>query len=423
MSTAGQLPSSFDTPLDQLLGTELKGTPNKLIARKMVEYSQSDGGPPVSADGSTIARYKKGVHRPSERSRDVLVAVLSKLANRDVSAEELGYTTPEPRTSEFFIPELSLVRPGIVTLAQEPIDPAFVGHLQLMLTEHVRMDALAGPRYILDTLRSQLILVEELCGKARGAMRASLLEVSARFCEFAGWLYQDSGDLQASLYWTNQGMDYAEELGDNHLMSYILMRKSNILTEAGRGAQGLGLANAALRRWEDITPELRAVALRQLANAHALFGEADECRRALDTAMAQVLDADPDDPGRLAKYCTPSYIEMEAAQSWVLLGRPERAIETYNLGLADWPVSQRRDQGLCAARLASACVRVGEFEQATLAGAKAIELTQLSPSARSMGVLRDLSRQLSASREKAVGDLRGMLSNVRQFPKPYSASA
>ncbi|WP_282779956.1 hypothetical protein [Nocardia sp. CC201C] len=421
MSTGERQSGRHQTPLAELLA-ELN-LPNKALARKMVEHSQSDGREPISPDGSTIARYKAGVHRPKERSLEVLLAVLNQFAGREVTAAELGYAEPESPLVQGIDECLSLARPSVLTLVPEPIDPAFVQHLQLMLTEHVRMDAWAGPRYIIESLRGQLTVVEDLCGKARGEMRASLLEIGARFCEFAGWLFQDSGDLKTALYWTNQAMDYAEELGDTHLISYVLMRKSNILTDAGKAAQGLGLANAALRRWDEITPELRAVALRQLSNAHALFGEKDECRRALDSAMAQVLDADPDDPGRLAKYCTPSYIEMEAAQSWVLLGEPERAITTYSSGLADWPEAQRRDQGLCSARLASAYVRVGELEESMRVATRAVELYQLAPSARSLSVLRDLSKRLSTARGKPVNELKGLLARAVQVPRGYSVSA
>ena len=57
------------------------------------------------------------------------------------------------------------------------------------------------------------------------------------------------------------------------MVSYVLMRKSNIATDAGQPGHGLGLANAALKQHQQLTPRLRAVALRQRANAYAMFAE------------------------------------------------------------------------------------------------------------------------------------------------------
>ncbi|WP_433593960.1 hypothetical protein [Nocardia sp. CA-145437] len=412
MNVTGQELTRPNERLNQLI-TKL-GVGNKTVARKMVECSAADGGEPVSPGGSTIGRYRSGVHRPNARSAEVLAAALSEFAGRPIALEEIGYP---PKNSDRVESGLLHggylgVSSGLMPFTSDVIDPAFVDHLRFLLDEHVRMDALTGPRYVLDALRGELAVVEELCGKARGGMRQSLLEVGARFSEFAGWLFQDSGDLEAAMYWSNIAMDYAEELGSTHLTSYVLMRKSNIATDRGYAAKGLGLANAALRRWDHITPELRAVALRQLANAHAMIGEVDDCRRALDKAMAEALEIDPNSPGNLAKYCTPSYIEMEAAHSWVRLGEPGRAIETYASGLADWPTSQRRDQGLCSARMASACLGAGEFEEATRAATQATELFRSAPSARSLAVLRDLSKRAGTIRGDAVSELKLTLSQV-----------
>ncbi|BEK87194.1 hypothetical protein GCM10010198_67710 [Nocardia seriolae] len=336
-----------------------------------------------------------------QRTCDVMVSVLSIAAGEPLTAADIGYPD-EPAHDLDVDVEMPKARVDLISLPFETVDREFVDHLKTLLDAHARMDALSGPRYVVGTLQGELQLIEDLCGKARGAMRPALLEVGTRFCEFAGWLYQDSGDLRRALYWTNRAMDYAEELYDPHLRSYVLQRRSNIATESGYAAQGLGLANAALRCWDEIPPELRAVALRQQANAYAMTEEADDCRRALDQAMEQVLSIDPSGPSSLALYCTPSYIEMEAANSWVRLGHPERAIETYEVALGDWPASQRRDQGLCTARLASAYVGVGEFESGARAGTDAAKVIRSAPSARALGVLRDLAQRVRPVRNDAI---------------------
>ncbi|MFE3195035.1 hypothetical protein ACFXHA_38935 [Nocardia sp. NPDC059240] len=372
------------------------------LANRMRQYSAQDGGPIVSLKHSNILRYISGeTGRPKKRACDVMVSVLSIAAGVPLTAADIGYPDKPTHDPDVDI-EMSSARVDLLSLPFETVDKEFVDHLKSLLDAHARMDALSGPRYVVGTLQGELQLIEELCGKARGSIRPALLEVGARFCEFAGWLYQDSGDLRRALYWTNRAMDYAEELYDPHLRSYVLQRRSNIATESGYAPQGLGLANAALRCWDEIPPELRAVALRQQANAYAMTGESDECRKALDQAMEQVLSIDAAGPSSLALYCTPSYIEMEAAHSWVRLGQPERAIETYTVALGDWPASQRRDQGLCTARLATAYIGVGEFDAGARVGMDAGNVIRSAPSARALGVLRELAQRVRPVRHEAI---------------------
>ena len=61
-----------------------------------------------------------------------------------------------------------------------------------------------------------------------------------------------------------------------------------------------------------------------------------------------------EDENDIARYCTPSYIEMEAANCWVELEKPKEAIKTLHQGLKVWQPEFRRDLGLCLSRLAVA---------------------------------------------------------------------
>ncbi len=110
------------------------------------------------------------------------------------------------------------------------------------------------------------------------------------------------------------------------------MRKSNIATdadEADEAGHAAGHANAALARGQLLTPRLRAVALRQKANAHVLLGERDEFARAHDAAHIAAAAGMSQDEDDAAPYCTPSYVEMEAWASLVRLGCPAEAIPIF----------------------------------------------------------------------------------------------
>lgn len=232
---------------------------------------------------------------------------------------------------------------GVVALPDGPVVSAAAARTELVLADalietldqYATTDNLAGARSLLQVVPQQIAFIDRLLDGSRGRTRARLLYVAARFAEFAGWLNQDAGDLHAAMRWSNSALDLAVEAGDPHLVSYVRMRKSNIASDAGNPTLALAFARAALQNPRELTPRLLAVALRQEANAHVLSGNADECARTLDLAFQHAEDAQ-DDAADVARYCTPSWVEMEAAHCWVALGKPAKAITTLQQSLADF---------------------------------------------------------------------------------------
>ena len=122
------------------------------------------------------------------------------------------------------------------------------------------------------------------------------------------------------------------------------MRKSNIATESGQPGHGLGLANAALKQHQQLTPRLRAVALRQRANAYAMLRESASFVQDIEGALIQATDGASQAENDLAPYCTPSYVEMEAGAAWVRLNAADSAIPVFEDSRAQWTtVEQVRD--------------------------------------------------------------------------------
>ena len=274
-----------------------------------------------------------------------------------------------------------------------------VQYLQSVFMQHTQAEPMIGPRLLVTPVQAQMPMIEQFCQDARGPVREDVLRVGTRYAEFLGWLYQDSGDPVTAMKWTNQALDYAQELDDLVLTSYVQQRRSNIATEAGRPGNGLGFANAALSRGRDLPPSIQAVALRQLANAHALLGEAEECAQALDRARELAARADPADPTDIASYCSVPYVDMEAANCAVLLRRPDDAVQTFRASLAQWPDGQERDQGLCFARLASASAILGDVESAAEYGHAALAVALDTGSARVLKELYQLESHLTPWRK------------------------
>jgi len=277
------------------------------------------------------------------------------------------------------------------------VGPELLDHLDRVFDDCARTDNLAGPRYVGGTVTQQLTMLDELCSQTNGRTRDELLARAARYAELAGWLHQDAGNLDAALYWSDRAMEYAQVLDDPHLTSYILMRKSNVTTDAHQAGRALGLVTAALRHPDRLTPRLRAVALRQQAVASALAGEADACGRAVDAAMAEAVQAaaGPTGEPELASYCTPAYIAMEAGACWTQLAVADKAITALRQGLDDCPAAQQRDRGLGLARLASAHAVAGDPEQACTVAHQAVAVSVRTASARTITELRSLRGRLA----------------------------
>ena len=81
---------------------------------------------------------------------------------------------------------------------------------------------------------------------------------------------------------SSMALDFAQETGDETLISYILMRRSNIATDAKRPELALKLADAALDKMPHLPPRSCAVALRQRAHAFAQLDQSDDCANTLD---------------------------------------------------------------------------------------------------------------------------------------------
>jgi tetratricopeptide (TPR) repeat protein len=221
-------------------------------------------------------------------------------------------------------------------------------------------------------------------------------------------LHQDAGELRAAMQWSNTALDLAQEASDAHLVSYIRMRKSNVASDARKPDLAIAFARAALQNPGSLTPRLRAVALRQEAHGYALAGNYNACARALDHAFQHAVDA-PDDEADIARYCTPGYIEMEAAHCWIELGKPAKAIATLQQGLADWQPHFRRDLGLCLARLAVAHAGTGQPDEALAVAQHALVIAADTRSQRTAGQLHHASELLAREAPDHARNLRHTL--------------
>lgn len=332
-----------------------------------------------SVTQSQLSRIESGRNRV-----DTLDKLIHYARSLKMPADLLWFELPEqtvesPRQSDrgvFALPDGLLVPAAGVRTGS-----ALADSLLDTLNHYSTTDNLAGPQSLVGIVPQQLKFIDELTAAARGRDRTRLLYVGARFAEFAGWIYQDTGALASAMQMSSIASDYAQEIGDDALSSYVLMRRSNIASDAARPELALKLANAALEHSIQLPPRHIAVALRQQAQSYAQLGNERACAHALDAAL-RYAERGVDTERDIARYCTPEYVHMEAARCWVELGKPGEAIETLQRGLAQWQTEYRRDLGLCLAQLAVAHAGNGQIEHALVVADRALQIARETGSFR-----------------------------------------
>jgi hypothetical protein len=285
------------------------------------------------------------------------------------------------------------------------LDPVTVDYFRAVLEQHVRADNLMGPQHLINVVKAQAALLDDILPGARKDVRDDLLVLACRYNELVGWLHQDAGDPHQAMVHSDRAMDYALAIDRPSETAYLLMRKSNIASDLGNPDRALGLTVAAMRGASRVSPQIRALVLGQQARAHALRGDGGECARSLDAAMRAMAEQVTASE-RIAAYCTPAYVQMQAATCWAELRMPHRAIPVFEEALSSFPTFMRRDQGLCLTRLASAHAGAGDRGSACRVGRQAVRTVEAATSARSLWELRELRKRLAPwRRDTEVSDL------------------
>lgn len=161
-------------------------------------------------------------------------------------------------------------------------------------------------------------------------------------------------------------------------------------------AQAIGLARAAQRASSRLPDQMRAAITQQEARGLALDGDETACHHKLDEALCWAAPADLNGDARSGQgaFCTASYIELQRAECWLALSRPQRAVPTYESALADLPAVYNRDRGHGLAQLSAALVAINEPERAASVASEALAIASGCGSGRTLRRIRVVGSQL-----------------------------
>ncbi len=267
------------------------------------------------------------------------------------------------------------------------VDQEVIEYFRRLLAEHYTGDKMLGPRQLLGPVMSQLAVLDTLRKQARPPVAKLLLRTLAQYAEFVGWLQQDGGAFHAAMHWSDRATQWAQAAGDYQMVAYLVIRKSNIACLADDATTAVDLAAAAQDVPGGIEPRIRALAAQQEARGWAMIGDADRCRRQLDTA-AELLrghsgETDPAGPLYLQHYDLET-LEEQAATCYRNVGRPQDAIPIFERAIAALPGHLHRDRGHQMAKLANAVIATTQPEpdRAARLGLACLDLARHTGSAR-----------------------------------------
>ncbi|MGI9098386.1 MAG: hypothetical protein ACR2H2_07820 [Solirubrobacteraceae bacterium] len=357
------------------------------------------GPPRHPATPRTVRRRVKAECWPWLLDRLIELETEERRASDPGTAGRHSATTPQLSTVGV---DRALLGPATRTfVASTPsraadVDPAMVDRLLDLRASLVRTDSLLGPRRLLMTVCEQIALIEDHLVVAAANVRAELLTVGALYAEFAGWLFDDAGQLAGGTAWSDRALGWAHAAGCADLVSYVLMRKAQQAMLTKQAGMVISLAQAARRVGPRAPARVLASAAQQEAHGHALAGDERAAMVALSRAYDMVTDSPPpDDRIGLAAHCNVGYLHAQRGSCMERLDRPRAAVEAFEEALSCWPSDYRRERGLYLARKSRALVSAGEACEAAATGRQALDIARATGSARTLDELRELDAALA----------------------------
>jgi transcriptional regulator with XRE-family HTH domain len=281
------------------------------------------------------------------------------------------------------------------------LDNEVISYFRRALSEYYSADKMLGPARLIGPVLAQIEVLDSLRRGARPPHADPLLRILAQYGEMAGWLLQDSGDLEAAASWSRRAAEWAHCAGDTQMAAYMLIRHSNIATLTDDHTAVVHLAAAARRMPGPAEPKLTALALQQQARGHARLGEFRTCFALLDQAAETLRDhpavSDPGAPEYLHHYDL-STLEEQTAICYREAGRADTAVTILENKISTIPATLIRDRGHLTAKLAVAVTQASEPDPGRAAhlGMTALTISGQTGSARTIRELRTLEGQLLA---------------------------
>jgi transcriptional regulator with XRE-family HTH domain len=434
------------------LQRRLRGWSQEDVAAGLHRLAADVSDSELGVDAAMVGRWERGSRKPRPR----YVRLLSILF--ELPAEQLGFIEdaelellPSPvnghagdDTAHEFIVHMSALL-GVAALPAGGLEPW--ERLSLALGQRTHVDAqtvdhLEGITVALESLEATPVSSAALMGPVAGhleaislllhgslsaRLRSRLCSLAAETAGFASWLRWNVGDATRAAAYRDVALAAARDAGDRALGIALVASAACQTPSPGdlraRIDQFEGTADFPLAC---STPSNRVWMAAKQADAYAVMGRGDDCRRTLDRAQTLLRRVEEEGEERRPRFMVldANWLAGERGASLAKLGRTGEARELLLPVLASLGPTAERDRVWLTAALARTYLNDGEPEVAARFGHQAFSrasMISLEPVQALVRGLRD--DLLKMDRSPAVMELDEEIRVAPAGQKPLSASS
>ncbi|MGH2731727.1 MAG: helix-turn-helix domain-containing protein [Actinomycetota bacterium] len=253
-----------------------------------------------------------------------------------------------------------------------------------------------APGRLINPLIGRVAVISAMHRATSDALRPGLMITQARYAEFLSWMHEEQGDLASAVWWIDRAADWARTAGWLSMVAFASVRKSVIATmHMADGERTVDWAEQAMNL-DGATSGVLRFAAAQLAYGHALNGDLDASRRALDIAAAHYDQAarHPHDGLPIGAQSVLD-VDLNWATCNVFAGSGDLAVDVFAPRMQAVESASRRAYAIHAARLAHAHALAGNPDEACASAIRALEAAEIIESATARSELKRVAPVMS----------------------------
>lgn len=280
-------------------------------------------------------------------------------------------------------------------------------------------DAL-GPQLVLPSALGHRDVAHRLAKTAPPRFQQRALSAYAELTQLVGWLCFNMGSHRSAQHYCEDARSAAHDAHDVELVTYVLGTMTQFATWHGQARVGIDHATVA-QAWALQTgnPRAEAYAADVAARAFAADGQADTCRKALDTEQATLakIEADATDPPWWYFY-DESFFWATTSSCALRLRDPEHALEAVSKSLATVDQTNVHEYSFTLLFQGEAFVQKGNVAEACQVIGEVVTLTAANTSQRIDQRIAELRAALTPwQRSKPVRELDELLAAYSRSPR------
>jgi tetratricopeptide (TPR) repeat protein len=237
-----------------------------------------------------------------------------------------------------------------------------------------------GPQLTLPSAMGHREVAQRLAKSAPPQLQQRAVSAYADLTQLVGWLCFNLGDYQSARHYYDDARSAAHDAQNVELVTYVLCTLSHLATWQRKPRVGIDHAIVA-QVWasQSANPRAEAYAADVAARAFAADGEADTCRKLLDTEQTAVAKISSDSTGSPWWYFYDEPFFWATTSSCALqLRDPERALETVTRSLATTDPSNVHNYAFTLLFQSEAFVQQGLITEASQTIGEVVTLTRYS---------------------------------------------